>query len=819
VAPAIVSANQALGAQGQPLQYQIRTQDAGVDSFSASGLPRGLALDPATGLISGTPSDYGSFTSEIGATKSGVFGSIRLSINIVPVITSPSAGGVTQGQAFQYTITASHNPDHFTADNLPQGLVLNGTTGVISGVPVHAGSYVVPITATRDAITASGNVVILVTVGTTSATTASGVQGQPFRYSITSAESVASYGASNLPPGLEIDTATGEITGVPTTFGVTVATLRINAVTGNSGSVPLTITISPAITSPSVAQAIRGQAFSYQIACTHTPTSYSSDPLPAGLSLNAQTGLISGTATTSGKFPVAISGSGAGFTASGFLTLFISPQISSANSAQAILGQPFSYPITAPDSVTSFAASGLPPGLSLNAATGLISGTPSTLGVYNSAISVSNPGGTGSSTVAITVCPLLTVTVSGSGSVTPGFLGATTRQTGQSYTLVATASRGSYFAGWTVTGGAAGDTHSLSSSLTITTDRNLVVRASFVPYLSAAAKYSGLISSSSLATSGYFSLTLSKTGAFTSAITFGGKRYSLSGQLTGEHQFTGRIIRSGNLPIDVFLWLDPEGSGKITGTFSINGSVVAQLLTQKPLATGAIPQQGKYTVLMPAEFALSGTDVPPEGIGYGTLTISSRGQIRFAGALGDSTPFSVGDTLAADGTWPLFIAPYKPAGIVTGTLLFNNPPSAGVPDITGTLGWMKPPSSTGQFYRNSFTGQINLVGSRYTPPEPGMAAVNIRNGLVTFAGGGLNPLPTPATASVGLDNRVTISSTPGLSMKLTISTGVFSGSFTDPVTKKSLSYQGVLIQKSNIGQGLFKRVVSKTGLTGSVDFR
>lgn len=50
----------------------------------------------------------------------------------------------------------------------------------------------------------------------------------------------------------------------------------------------------PVVTSATTAEANIGVAFSYQIIGTNTPTSYSASGFPTGLSLNATTGLITG---------------------------------------------------------------------------------------------------------------------------------------------------------------------------------------------------------------------------------------------------------------------------------------------------------------------------------------------------------------------------------------------------------------------------------------------------------------------------------------------------------------------------------------------
>lgn len=63
----------------------------------------------------------------------------------------------------------------------------------------------------------------------------------------------------------------------------------------------------PVITSPLAASAYVGLPFSYAIRASRSPTAYNATGLPAGLSVNTSTGVISGLATTNGTYPVAIS--------------------------------------------------------------------------------------------------------------------------------------------------------------------------------------------------------------------------------------------------------------------------------------------------------------------------------------------------------------------------------------------------------------------------------------------------------------------------------------------------------------------------------
>ena len=79
------------------------------------------------------------------------------------------------------------------------------------------------------------------------------------------------------------------------------------------------------------------------------------------------------------------------------------PVITSALTATGTVGSPFSYTITASNSPTSFNATGLPAGLSVNTTTGVIPGTPTATGTSNVTLSATNAIGTGSATLVLTV--------------------------------------------------------------------------------------------------------------------------------------------------------------------------------------------------------------------------------------------------------------------------------------------------------------------------------------------------------------------------------------------------------------------------------
>ena len=364
-----------------------------------------------------------------------------------PVVTSATTASGQTGVPFSYQITATNSPTSFAATPLPSGVTVNTATGLISGTPTATGATNVSLSATNATGTSTSvTLVITVTLGKpviTSATTASGQTGVAFSYQITATNNPTSYTATPLPAGLTVNTATGLISGTPSAVATTNVSLTATNATGTSTTVVLVITVTlgkPAVTSATAANGQTGSAFSYQITATNSPTSYSATPLPAGLTLNAASGLISGTPSAVATTNVSLTASNAtGSSPTVNLAITVvpsSPVINSPTTASGQTGSAFSYQIAASNNPTSFSATGLPPGLTVNASTGLISGTPTSPGVYVVTLGA-NDGTNGSATLTLTILATLPYT--------------TDFETGEGYTLGTLNGQ----LGWTVGTGAA----------------------------------------------------------------------------------------------------------------------------------------------------------------------------------------------------------------------------------------------------------------------------------------------------------------------------------------------------------------------------
>ena len=124
-----------------------------------------------------------------------------------------------------------------------------------------------------------------------------------------------------------------------------------------------------------------------------------------GLATSATLTLSSVTPSQAGTYTVYVYDSVNGVTSvAATLSLTGGPVINSSLNAYGYSQtHPFLYTITAEYSPTSFGATGLPPGLSVNTTSGVISGIPTTTGTFQVTLTALNASGTGTATLNLTI--------------------------------------------------------------------------------------------------------------------------------------------------------------------------------------------------------------------------------------------------------------------------------------------------------------------------------------------------------------------------------------------------------------------------------
>ncbi len=406
-------------------------------------LPDGLTLDPASGLISGTPTTAGDYTFTVTATDANTAtGTAAYSIAIA--VEAPTVGDVSATVAANSTANAV-TPDLSggDADTLAIGTPATHGTASVSGLaisytptPGYSGSDSFTYTATNaTATSAAATVTITVRAPTltflpSAGTLTGGIVGTTYDVTLVASAGTAPYRyavtSGALPAGLALDGITGRISGMPTTAGsynFTVTATDANNATGtasysiaivlqaptandvratvaaNSAANPirLDLTGGPANSVAVGAQPAHGTAAVSELAITYTPTpGYSGSDSFTYVATNATGTSPAATVAITVTAPTLTFSPPAGALASGTAGSAYSGITVTASAG----GAPYRYAITSGQ---------LPAGLELDGATGAIGGTPTRAGNHDftvTATDANNAAGTARYSIVVAAAPV-----------------------------------------------------------------------------------------------------------------------------------------------------------------------------------------------------------------------------------------------------------------------------------------------------------------------------------------------------------------------------------------------------------------------------
>ncbi|OFW03357.1 MAG: hypothetical protein A3G20_05600, partial [Acidobacteria bacterium RIFCSPLOWO2_12_FULL_59_11] len=671
--------------------------------IAAGSLPAGLSLNTTTGVVSGTPTAAGTSNFTVRVTDANsAFVDQALSITIYAAlsITTTALGDGTVNLAYSQTLASSGGKPPvawtITVGSLPAGLTINGSTGAISGTPTTGGTSNFTVRAT-DANGAIATQALSITIYSGLAITTASLN--PATVTIAYSQTLTAAGGKTpytwavivgtLPAGLTLNSATGEISGTPTASGTSNFTVQVtddNTAT-NTRALSIVVNAYPAITTTALADGTVNLAYSQTLASTGgtLPVSWSVvlGTLPTGLSLNASTGVISGTPTASGTSNFTVRATDAnGATVDQALAITIYPALSVTTSAlsDGTVSLAYSQTLAASGGKTPYTwgilSGALPAGLSLNTSTGEISGTPTASGTSNFTVQVTDANGATSSRA-------LTITVFGGVSVTTAVLAE--GNVGSVYSQTLTAAGGKTPYSWSITAGVLPAGLSLTSAtgaisgtpttagtsnftvqvtddngatatraLSITIYDTLAVTTSALSEGTVSASYTQTLTASGGKTPYTWSLA---SGSLPTGLTLNASTGEISGTPTasGTYGFTSRVTDSNGFTNDRLLSINIYGAVSVTTASLSDGTINASYAVTLAATGGKVPYV--WSVI---------TGALPDGLSLNVTTGDITGMPTVAGLF--SFTVRVQDVHGALATRALSINVYGNLSVTTSSL-------------------------------------------------------------------------------------------------------------------------------------------------------
>lgn len=406
----------------------------------------------------------------------------------------------------------------------------------------------------------------------------------------------------------------------------------------------------------------------------------------------------------------------------------------------------------------NYSARGLPPGLTMDAQTAVVTGTPTLAGIYNVTYQAKFTGG-----VTKAVIGQMIVYPAGRGSLRPGTLAG----------LI-----------WAGDGGA---------------DESADFTQRFVP--------------------GIMQLEITTSGKASAQWTLAGKKISSTGQFTQDESGNEKCdltfpmaLGLSELGCQLTLLSGSNEISCLTSSKTTGGQTHitdGKLHYRLPATTAAIKQYaGRKTVF----FMSQGDDVDqPGGTGFGTMNVTNTLTASFAGTLPDGSGVTFSGMLLDNGALMPFCSSTKPEAFFAG----EYHPESG---YDGRAWWRLPPDPKRRLYPRGVKAALyGILAGAYNAPAPGMRIFpQMENGYdlgqlifnSSAHGGEFRHnfrLATTHTAQPALPNARQIKLT------FTASTGLFAGSFVleDPIagssltSKRTVTFRGMISSELPLGGGFY----------------
>jgi hypothetical protein len=384
----------------------------------------------------------------------------------------------------------------------------------------------------------------------------------------------------------------------------------------------------------------------------------------------------------------------------------------------------------------------------------------------------------------------LTITTSGGGSVSAPADGKPVN-IGSSYTVTAIPAANYLFANWT------GSITSSTPTIHFTVTNDMVLQANFVTnqFIEAAGRYEGVTVGIAAPPPAYIALQVNRTGAYSGSVRFPSRVLSFSGKFDPSLNSQPSVLKDGT------------NNYTLSTTFVSPSNMIANLASpnwQSDLLLRKVAQRsdanaGRYTLIISNQEATGVTS-----FGAGTAIANQFGSTRYSAKLADDTVVAGSAPFWSDG-FPIFKSVY----------------TAGA----GIFGWVAPEQDYhwAMWYRSvapprasaTFTNFPAPATFPYQPPARGTRFIDVENPVLVLSGA---DLLEPVTNNLALNtyNQIAATSTSLRWLQVTANPtyGTFNGTFSHPVTKAMIRFDGAVNQGAGTGYGHFV----SNGKIGSVYF-